>query len=94
MCEQASKRLDLNCFLACCCSFSLERKQANKQPTNQTIIYCACVVAVPQVLRREGAKPSVCMVLLSFRSIDKADAFYADYNGMPFSSLEPDIPCR
>ncbi|KAF8069519.1 BRIZ2 [Scenedesmus sp. PABB004] len=51
-------------------------------------------VAAIQVLRREGTQPSVCMVLLTFPSPDKAEAFHADFNGLPFSSLEPDIPCR
>jgi hypothetical protein len=34
------------------------------------------------------------MVLLSFAGQDQADSFYADFNGLPFSSLEPDILCR
>jgi BRCA1-associated protein len=47
-----------------------------------------------QVLRREGTQPSVCMVLLSFAGQEQADSFYGDFNGLPFSSLEPDILCR
>jgi hypothetical protein len=34
------------------------------------------------------------MVLLSFAGQDQADSFYGDFNGLPFSSLEPDILCR
>lgn len=47
-----------------------------------------------QVLRREGSQPSVCMVLLTFATQEQADSFYADFNSLPFSSLEPDILCR
>ncbi len=34
------------------------------------------------------------MVLLTFSCQDKADSFYADFNGNFFSSLEPEILCR
>lgn len=34
------------------------------------------------------------MVLLSFAAQELADSFYNDFNGLPFSSLEPDILCR
>jgi len=34
------------------------------------------------------------MVLLSFASQEQADSFYHDFNGLPFSSLEPEILCR
>jgi hypothetical protein len=34
------------------------------------------------------------MVLLSFATQEQADNFYADFNSLPFSSLEPDILCR
>jgi hypothetical protein len=34
------------------------------------------------------------MVLLTFDTQDKADSFHADFNGKPFSSLEPEILCR
>lgn len=47
-----------------------------------------------QVLRREGTQPSLCMVLLTFGQRQKADEFYRDFNGIPFSSLEPEILCR
>jgi hypothetical protein len=36
----------------------------------------------------------VCMVLLTFAAQEQADAFYADFNAVPFSSLEPDVLCR
>lgn len=54
----------------------------------------ACLATTPQVLRREGSQPSVCMVLLSFATQEQADNFYTDFNTLPFSSLEPDILCR
>jgi BRCA1-associated protein len=47
-----------------------------------------------QVLRRAGTQPSLCMVLLTFATQDQADSFYHDFNGQPFSSLEPEIVCR
>ena len=47
-----------------------------------------------QVLRREGTQPSVCMVLLTFDSEGKAASFKKDFDGVPFSSLEPEILCR
>lgn len=47
-----------------------------------------------KVLRREGTSHSVCMVLLTFSSQAKADNFLSDFNGVPFSSLEPEILCR
>jgi BRCA1-associated protein len=47
-----------------------------------------------QVVRREGTQPSLCMVLLTFAQRQKADEFYKDFNGIPFSSLEPEILCR
>jgi BRCA1-associated protein len=36
----------------------------------------------------------VCMVLVEFDEQSHADDFYADYNGRPFSALEPEILCR
>ncbi|GBF98211.1 hypothetical protein Rsub_10711 [Raphidocelis subcapitata] len=47
-----------------------------------------------RVLRREGAGQSVCMVLLTFDQQEQADGFLHDFNGQPFSSLEPEILCR
>lgn len=47
-----------------------------------------------QVLRRDGTQPSLCMVLLTFATQDQADSFHHDFNGQPFSSLEPEILCR
>jgi BRCA1-associated protein len=36
----------------------------------------------------------VCMVLIEFSEQAQADDFFADYNGRPFSALEPEILCR
>lgn len=56
---------------------------------------CPCMSPnCAQVLRREGTQPSLCMVLLTFGQRQKADEFYRDFNGIPFSSLEPEILCR
>lgn len=47
-----------------------------------------------RVLRREAVSQSVCMVTMEFHDQKTADDFYNDFNGKPFSILEPEILCR
>jgi len=53
-----------------------------------------CCALPGGIICRERSVQSVCMVLLTFTSQDKANSFYNDFNGNPFSSLEPEILCR
>lgn len=45
-------------------------------------------------LVRRGDTPALCLVLLRFKDSAMAAGFYGDYNGRPFSSLEPEVICR
>jgi BRCA1-associated protein 2 len=51
-------------------------------------------VASMRLVRRDDKAKSVCMALLQFRSGPNAADFVGEYNGRPFSDLEPDIICR
>ena len=44
-------------------------------------------------LVRNDARPGTYAALLHFRELDMADGFFADYEGRPFSKLEPEV-CR
>ena len=47
------------------------------------------------MVRREDApSKTMCMALLQFDAVADAIAFVGDYNGRPFSVLEPEIICR
>jgi hypothetical protein len=47
-----------------------------------------------RMVRREDVSKSVCMAVLDFKASSSAQSFIKDFNGKPYSSLEPDIICR
>jgi BRCA1-associated protein len=51
-------------------------------------------IASMRLVRRDDKANSVCMALLQFRTGPNAADFVSEYNGRPFSDLEPDIICR
>jgi BRCA1-associated protein len=55
--------------------------------------YMASVVTL-RMVRREDVGTSLCMAILDFPDHGTAQRFIADYNGKPYSTLEPDIICR
>lgn len=47
-----------------------------------------------RMVRRENVAKSTCMSAIEFKDAGTARGFVGDYNGRPFSALEPDIICR
>jgi BRCA1-associated protein len=47
-----------------------------------------------RMVRREDVSKSVCMAVLDFKESTTAQSFLSEFNGRPYSTLEPDIICR
>lgn len=47
-----------------------------------------------RMVRREDNAKGTCMAAIDFKDVQSARNFVRDYNGRPFSSLEPEIICR
>lgn len=47
-----------------------------------------------RVVRRDRRQRSIYSVLMRFGDLASAEAFHSDYNGRPFSTLEPEVICR
>ena len=52
------------------------------------------LIATMRMVRREGCAKCTCMAAIDFQDVGSAREFVRDYNGRPFSSLEPEIICR
>jgi BRCA1-associated protein 2 len=52
------------------------------------------LIASMRMVRREDTAKCTCMAAIDFKDAASARDFVADYNGRPFSSLEPEIICR
>jgi BRCA1-associated protein len=47
-----------------------------------------------RMVRREDVPRSTCMSVIQFKDHEAAKRFVKEYNGKPFSLLEPEIICR
>lgn len=52
------------------------------------------LITTMRMVRRDDASRSTCMAAIDFKDSKTAHNFVHDYNGQPFSSLEPDIVCK
>ena len=52
------------------------------------------LITTMRMVRREDNAKGTCMAAIDFKDVQSARHFVRDYNGRPFSSLEPEIICR
>ena len=51
-------------------------------------------ISAMRMVRREDVAKSMCMAILDFNEESSAQNFLNDFNGKPYSMLEPDILCK
>lgn len=51
-------------------------------------------VSAMRMVRRGDVAKSICMAILDFQDIASSQQFLDDFNGKPYSMLEPDILCK
>lgn len=51
-------------------------------------------ISAMRMVRREDVAKSMCMAILDFKDESSAQNFLNDFNGKPYSMLEPDILCK
>jgi BRCA1-associated protein len=52
------------------------------------------LIPIMRMVRREDVPRSTCMSVIQFKDHQAAQRFVEEYNGKPFSLLEPEIICR
>ena len=56
--------------------------------------YMPAICNMWMVRREDTTSKTVCMALVQFNVVNDAVAFVDDYNGRPFTPIEPDVICR